>query len=155
MQWSGYIGTHNIKQTVFLKKWANPGFFFNLFSSFQTHITIFTTNKCEKCPYSTHCLDSDSRPLEHESPPINTLDMLLTLGKIIFISAFLDWAHLTISLACWNWSLRIIRSVTSLSRQHSMEDSILASRLYKMMLYGTLSMVLTYLQMNNFFDNDI
>ena len=30
------------------KKWANPGLFFYLFSSFQTHITIFTTNKCEK-----------------------------------------------------------------------------------------------------------
>ena len=29
-------------------KWAILGLFFHLFSSFQTHITIFTTNKCEK-----------------------------------------------------------------------------------------------------------
>ena len=27
---------------------------------------------CEKCPYSIWCRDSNSRPLEHESPPITT-----------------------------------------------------------------------------------
>ena len=32
----------------FLKKWANPGLFFVYFQSFQTNITIFTTNICEK-----------------------------------------------------------------------------------------------------------
>ena len=38
----------------FLKKWANPGHFFIYFRSFQTNITIFTTNQCEKmsCPSS-------------------------------------------------------------------------------------------------------
>ena len=54
---------------IFLKKWANPGLFFIYFHSF-THITIFTSNKCEKCPFSIRCQDSNSQPLEHESPPI-------------------------------------------------------------------------------------
>ena len=45
---------------------------FNLFSSFQTNITMFTTNLCEKCPSSIRCWDSNSRPSEHGSPPITT-----------------------------------------------------------------------------------
>ena len=45
---------------------------FSFFSSFQTNITIFTTNKCEKCPSSIRGWDSKTRPLEHESPPITT-----------------------------------------------------------------------------------
>ena len=32
----------------FFKKCANPGLFFHLLPSFQTQITIFTTNNCEK-----------------------------------------------------------------------------------------------------------
>ena len=36
------------------------------------HIIIFTTNKCEQRPSSTQCRDSNSRTLEHESPPITT-----------------------------------------------------------------------------------
>ena len=51
---------------------ANPSLFFHLFSSLQTHITIFTANKCEKCPSRIWCRDSNLRPLEHESPPITT-----------------------------------------------------------------------------------
>ena len=31
-------------------EWAIPGLFFRLFLYFQTHITIFTTNLCEKSP---------------------------------------------------------------------------------------------------------
>ena len=42
---------------------------FILFSSLQTHITIFTTKKCGKCPSSIECRDSKSRPLQHESSP--------------------------------------------------------------------------------------
>ena len=45
---------------------------FQLFLSFQTHITIFTTSKCEKYPSIIWCQDSNSRPLKHESPPITT-----------------------------------------------------------------------------------
>ena len=36
---------------------------FHLSSSFQTHITIFTTNKCEKFPSSLWCWDSNFRTL--------------------------------------------------------------------------------------------
>ena len=32
----------------FFLKWVNPGLFFILFSSFQAHITIVTTNNFEK-----------------------------------------------------------------------------------------------------------
>ena len=42
------------------------------FLSFQTNITILTTNKCEKCPSSIRCWDLNQHPLEHESPPITT-----------------------------------------------------------------------------------
>ena len=37
-----------LSQTCFLIKWANPGLFFVYFRSFQTNITIFKTNICEK-----------------------------------------------------------------------------------------------------------
>ena len=46
---------------------------FNLFSSFQTHITNFITNRyLKKCPPSIWCKNSNSQPLEHESPPLTT-----------------------------------------------------------------------------------
>ena len=45
---------------------------FSLFSTFQLNITIFTTNKCEKCPSSIWHWDLNPWPLEHESPPITT-----------------------------------------------------------------------------------
>ena len=51
-------------------KWANPSLFYHLFSSFQKLITIFTTNKCEKCPSSIRSRDLNSQLLEHESTPI-------------------------------------------------------------------------------------
>ena len=49
----------------------------HLFSSFQTHITNFTTNKCEKCPSSTRCRDSNPQPPEREPLPITTRPGLL------------------------------------------------------------------------------
>ena len=45
---------------------------FHLFSYFQTQITIFTANKCEKCISSIQCRDLNSQHLKHESPPITT-----------------------------------------------------------------------------------
>ena len=45
---------------------------FHLFSSFRTNITIFTTNKCEKCPSHIQRQDLNPRPSEHESLPITT-----------------------------------------------------------------------------------
>ena len=47
------------------------------FSSFQTNITCFIPNKCEKCPSSKQCWDSNPHPSEHESPPITTWGGLL------------------------------------------------------------------------------
>ena len=55
-----------------------------LFSTFQSNITISTTNKCEKCPSSKRRWDSNPRPLEHESPPITTRPGLPP-NKLIFL----------------------------------------------------------------------
>ena len=60
------------KNKIKNKKWSILDPFFCLFSSFQTNITILTTNTCGKCPSSMQCWDSNSRPLEHESPCITT-----------------------------------------------------------------------------------
>ena len=49
---------------------GQPRPLFNLFSSFQTNITILTTNKCEKCPSSIW--DSNLQPSDYESPPLST-----------------------------------------------------------------------------------
>ena len=43
----------------------------NLFSSFQTTISIFAADSiCEKCPSRMRCWDLNQRPSYHESPPI-------------------------------------------------------------------------------------
>ena len=55
----------------------------HLFPSFQKHITIFTTNKCEN-PYSIQCQDSNSQRLEHKSPPITTRPGLPPLVERMF-----------------------------------------------------------------------
>ena len=68
----------------FSKKWANPGFFFVYFWSFQTNIiTIFTTNICEKCPSSIRCQDLNSQPSEQESLPITTSTRAPALGAFL------------------------------------------------------------------------
>ena len=66
------VAPHRHSALYFYKKMGQPRPLFHLFLSYQTHITIFTVNKCEKCPSSIRCWDSNSRPLEHESPPITT-----------------------------------------------------------------------------------
>ena len=57
---------------TFFKKWANPGLFLYLFLSFQTTLQILQHINEKKCPSSILCWDSNSQPLEHESPPITT-----------------------------------------------------------------------------------
>ena len=57
---------------MFLFKCAILGLFFIYFHLFQTNIAIFTANICEKCLSSLRCWDSNSQPLEHQSPPITT-----------------------------------------------------------------------------------
>ena len=58
--------------SFFFKKMANPSLFFIYFRSFQTNFTIFTTNKCEKCPSSIWHRVSNTRPLDRECLPITT-----------------------------------------------------------------------------------
>ena len=63
---------------------------FHLFSSFQT--TIITTNKCEKCPSSIQCWDSNQWPLAHESPPITTRPRLPPNAQVpLFVLYELSW----------------------------------------------------------------
>ena len=66
-QGGGGVGSY----LIFLKM-DQPRPLFRLFLSSPTQITIFATNKCEKCPSSIRCRDSNSRPLELESPPTTT-----------------------------------------------------------------------------------
>ena len=79
---------------------------FYLFSSFQTHITIFTINKCVKCPSSLRCRDSNSRPLAHESHPITTRPELLTdfLFCLHTFEDFKDKVNLLTNLINTLWS---------------------------------------------------
>ena len=53
-------------------------------ASFQTNIiTFFTTIICKKCPYSIRRWDSNSPPLQHESPPITTWPGIMPLTRIV------------------------------------------------------------------------
>ena len=68
-------------------KMGQPRPLFHLSSSFQTHIIICTTNKCEKCPSSIWCQESNSQPLELLPLPLDQgfchkflLLLLLLLG---------------------------------------------------------------------------
>ena len=56
---------------------------FHLFSSFQTSITIFKTNICEKYPSSIRCWDSNPRPhliIREHSLNQQTKCMILATG---------------------------------------------------------------------------
>ena len=61
---------------------------FHLFLSFQTFITIFTTKNMKKCRSSIQCRDSNSQPLEHQSPPITTRPGLPPILNILLFSIF-------------------------------------------------------------------
>ena len=69
----------------FFKKWANPGLFFVYFRLFKQTLQFFTTNKCEKCPSSIWCRDSNPQPSEYESPPITTRPGLPPFERAKFI----------------------------------------------------------------------
>ena len=82
---------------VFLTGPSRPLFY--IFSSFQTNITIFTTNKCDNCPYSIRWWDSNPQPLDHESPPIATKPGIPPFSWI-FCTIFLR-SHWSKMLQCW------------------------------------------------------
>ena len=50
---------------IFFNKMGHPWPLFHLFLSFQTNITIFTTDLCEKCPSSIRCWDSNRQLSEN------------------------------------------------------------------------------------------
>ena len=61
----------------FFQKMGQPQPLFAYFWSFQTNITIFTTNQCEhiSCPSSILHQNSNQQPLKHELSPITTKTM--------------------------------------------------------------------------------
>ena len=80
-----------IQTLTFLKKMGQPRPLFNLFLSFQTHITNFATNRyVKKYPSSIHCWDSNAQPLEHESTPITTRPGLPPIQTLTF-RYLLEW----------------------------------------------------------------
>ena len=81
-----------VMNQLFLKKWANPGLFFVYFRFFQTNIvTVFTTNKCEKCPSSIRCRDSNSQPSDYKSSPLTTRPGLPPYESTLAVK-YEDWA---------------------------------------------------------------
>ena len=87
-------------QTFF--KWANPGFFFVYFQSFQTNNPFLQQINVKKCPSSIWHQDLNPQHLEHESSPITTrpglhylnspLSVLLSHAKKAFLPSYrLNW----------------------------------------------------------------
>ena len=62
----------NLIATKIFKNVPTPPLFRLFYVFLNNIITIFTANKCEECPCSIQCPDSNPWPLEHESPPIAT-----------------------------------------------------------------------------------
>ena len=71
--------------TIFLTKWTNPGLFFIYFHLSKHTFLFLQIINVKKCASRIWCRDSNSRPLEHESPPITTRpgqEYKLNQGKI-------------------------------------------------------------------------
>ena len=68
--------------------WEQP--LFRLCLSFQTNITILTTNKCEKYPSSIWRRDSNSQPSDYKSPPLTTRPGLPSQKDILLIEGQWD-----------------------------------------------------------------
>ena len=70
----------NLKICLF-GKIGHPPALLGLFSVFSNKHYNFYKSKCEKCPSSTQCWDSNPRPSEHESPLIP-----ITPGPVHYIN---------------------------------------------------------------------
>ena len=57
---------------IFFKNVPTSASFTFIFDFSNTHYKLFNTYDVKKCPSSIQCRDRNSRPLEHESPPITT-----------------------------------------------------------------------------------
>ena len=76
-------GTLQLLLTTESKNMGQPRPLFHLFLSFQTTLQILQQINVKKCPSSIRCWDSNSRPLEHEFPPITTRPGLPRHNSII------------------------------------------------------------------------
>ena len=91
---------------------------FRSFSSFQPNIKIFTTNKCEKCPSSIWCWDSNPQPSEHESHPITTRPRLppscfsLRTFSIRIVKSSYEW-HSGCGTVCFRYQNSRVRIQSS------------------------------------------
>ena len=80
---SGTVGpiSKNSRQSFFFKNGPTPVSFSFIFVFSNI---IFRTDKCEKCPSSIRCWDSNSRSLEDASPPITTRPGLPPQSKVLY-----------------------------------------------------------------------
>ena len=58
--------------TLLFLKMGQPRPLFHLFRLFKNTLKFLQLIIVKKCPTNIRCQDSNSRPLEHESPPITT-----------------------------------------------------------------------------------
>ena len=73
--WRQYCSLHSFMHFTILVfiKWADRGLFLIYFRLFKHTLNLFLQQiHVSKCPSSIWCRDWNSRPLEHESPPIIT-----------------------------------------------------------------------------------
>ena len=92
------------KSSIFLLM-GHPLPLFSLFPSFQTNITILTTNICEKMlwPSSIRRPDSNPQPSELKSPPITTRPVAvnyLTNFQFLFIFGLIVFCKSLHSKCC-------------------------------------------------------
>ena len=87
-----WFGLQNLRRHMFFfKNGPSPASISFIFELFQTNNTIFTTIQCEQmsCPSSIRCRDSNTRPLDCESPPITTRPGLPPIPRWIHQFSFI------------------------------------------------------------------
>ena len=90
---------------LFFNKMGHAPPLFHLFLSFQTNITILSTNTCEVWPYSMpHYWESNPLASEPESPPITTRPGLPPNNKAV---SNYNSTSSELSLLHYNYLLRI------------------------------------------------
>ena len=88
------VGSYVVVSSIYFFKWANSSHFLIYFHLFKHKLQFLQQLNVKKCPSSIQCRDSNSRPLEHESPPITTRPGSLTcLTTYINISLRIPYPH--------------------------------------------------------------
>ena len=75
----------------FVLKWANPGLFFIYFHFFKNTLQVLQQINVKICPSSILCQDSNSQPLERESPPMTTRPGLPPLFNKVWKVLNTEW----------------------------------------------------------------